>query len=160
MDLRRLRAGEWIAALSGAGLLASLFLPWYEDGRGNDVAGWEALAVNDVVLAVIAAAAFALLVVTAWQGVPAVPVAFDALMMLAGLVATVLVLVRVAWLPDPAVSRDWALWLGLAGAAGIALGGWLATRDERLSRPGRTTDATGRPAPPPAEVEPLPAPRP
>ena len=27
MDLRRLRAGEWIAAASGAALLASLFLP-------------------------------------------------------------------------------------------------------------------------------------
>ena len=33
MDLRRLRAGEWIAGVSGVVLLVSLFLPWY---RGRD----------------------------------------------------------------------------------------------------------------------------
>jgi hypothetical protein len=35
MDLRRLRAGEWIVAVSGAALLASLFLPWYGRDAGS-----------------------------------------------------------------------------------------------------------------------------
>ena len=35
MDLRRLRAGEWVAAASGVALLVSLFLPWY-GGAGGD----------------------------------------------------------------------------------------------------------------------------
>ena len=32
MDLRRLRAGEWLAAAAGVALVVSLFLPWYEIG--------------------------------------------------------------------------------------------------------------------------------
>jgi hypothetical protein len=36
--------------------------------------------------------------------------------------------------------------------------GAVAMRDERLSPPGRPTDATGRPVPRAPEVEPLPAP--
>jgi hypothetical protein len=154
MDLRRLRAGEWIAAGSGAALLASLFLPWYEDG-GADLTGWQALGAIDVVVAVVAATAVALLVVTATQRVPAVPVMMDALVTLAGIVAALLVLIRALDLPAGASGRDWALWIGLAGALGIVLGGAVAMRDERLSPPGKNTDATGRPAPPPPEPEPI-----
>ena len=47
MDLRRLRVGEWLAAVSGLALLASLFLPWYGPGS---VTGWEALSAIDVLL--------------------------------------------------------------------------------------------------------------
>jgi heme A synthase len=159
MDLRRLRAGEWIAAASGAALLLALFLPWYSADADATATGWEALAVVDIVLALIAAAAVALLLVTATQRVPAVPVAFDALVALAGLVAVVLVLIRALNLPDGATGREWALWLGLASSLGIVAGGMVATRDERLSPPGRHTDLTGRPAAPPPEIETLPAPR-
>jgi hypothetical protein len=158
MDLRRLRAGEWIVAASGAVVLASLFLPWYEGGAA-DFSGWEALSAIDVVVGLIAAAAVALLVVTATQRVPAVPVMMDALVTLAGIVAALLVLIRVLDLPDGAAGREWGLWLGLAGVLGIVLGGTLAMRDERLSRPGEHTDASGRPAPPPPEPEPIAAPR-
>jgi len=155
MDLRRLRAGEWIVALSGVALLGSLFAPWYAAGR----TGWEALAANDVILALIAGAAVALWLITASQSVPALPIAFAALVTLAGAVATILVAVRVIWPAGGAGSRDWGIWLALAGALGIAAGGWIGMRDERLSKPSRPTDSTGRPAPPPPEVETLPAPR-
>jgi hypothetical protein len=177
MDLRRLRAGEWIVAVSGAALLASLFLPWYGRDAGSatgelagsaayapvttaaeSLSGWEAFVVIDAVLALIAASAVGLLVVTATQRVPAVPIALDAFVALAGFVAMLLVLVRVLSLPGGADGREWGLWLGFAGAAGIAAGGMLAMRDERLSRAGRPTDATGRPAPAPREVEALPPP--
>jgi hypothetical protein len=158
MDLRRLRAGEWIAAGSGAALLASLFLPWY-DGGGATLTGWQALSAIDVVVALTGAAAVALLVVTATQRVPAVPVMMDALVTLAGILATLLVLIRALDLPTGAAGRGWALWLGLAGALGIVLGGVVAMRDERLSPHGKHTDASGRPAPPPPEPEPIAAPR-
>jgi hypothetical protein len=159
MDLRRLRAGEWIAAASGTVLLLALFLPWYTADAGHSTIGWESFAVLDIVLALIAASAVALLLVTATQPVPAVPVALAALVAIAGFVATVLVLIRVLDLPDGAAGREWALWLGLAGSLGVLVGGLLATRDERLSPPGRHTDITGRPAPPPPEIEAIPAPR-
>jgi peptidoglycan/LPS O-acetylase OafA/YrhL len=155
MDLRRLRAGEWITALAGVLLLASLFSPWYGT---PDASGWEALAVNDVVLALVAAGAIALFIVTASQGVPVLPIVFDALVALAALVGLVLVVVRVAALPDGADSREWGLWLALLAVIGVNVGAWIAMRDERLSKPGRPTDLSGRPIAAPPEIETLPAP--
>jgi hypothetical protein len=159
MDLRRLRAGELIAATGGAALFVSLFLPWYRGGgHGPDSTAWEALAINDVILTLVAAAAAALLLVTALQRVPAVPIAMDSLLTLLGFIGLVLVLVRVAWPPGAADERAWGLWLGLAGALAIVVGGWIAMRDQRLSPPGKWTDGTGRPAPAPAGIEARPLP--
>jgi hypothetical protein len=159
MDLRRLRVGEWLAAVSGAALLVSLFLPWYGAGGGSSTA-WEALAVLDILIALVAASAVVLLVVTATQRVPAVPIALSACVTFAGAIGVGLVLIRVASLPDGADGREWALWLGLAGAVGIVVGGAVAIRDERISPPGRPTDLTGRPTAAQPEIEPLPTPRP
>jgi hypothetical protein len=159
MDLRRLRAGEWIAAASGAALLVSLFLPWYRAAGSGDATAWEALSAVDVVLAAIALAAVSLLGVAATQRVPAVPLALEALITLFGMVASVLVLVRLLALPGAADELAGGIWLGLAGAVGIVVGAGVAMRDERLSPPGRTTDVTGRPVPPPPEVPPTPLPK-
>src|SRR5687768_11410108 len=131
MDLRRLRAGEWIAALSGAVLLVSLFLPWYGAGA-EDASGWEALAVLDVALALVAGFGVGLLVITASQRVPAVPIALSAMVTLVGLVGLVLVLIRLADLPGGFDGRELGVWLGLLGAIGIVAGGAVAMRDERL----------------------------
>jgi peptidoglycan/LPS O-acetylase OafA/YrhL len=157
MDLRRLRAGEWIAGGGGLLLLISLFLPWY---GAPDATGWESLAVIDLLLAVVALSAIALLVVTAVYRVPALPIALAALLSLAGIVGVVLALVRVAWLPDGADSREWGLWLALAGVLAVAVGAWVAMSDQRLSKPGRPTDLSGRPIAEFAEIEHLPAPGP
>jgi hypothetical protein len=145
MDLRRLRAGEWIVALSGVALLVSLFLPWY----GPDRTAWEALAVNDLILAVVGLGAIALFIATATQRVPAVPIALEAMVAVLGIVAVILVAIRAIWLPGLTEEREWGLWIGLAGVVGIAAGGWIGVRDERL--PG---------TPPVPETEPLAAPRP
>jgi hypothetical protein len=56
------------------------------------------------------------------------------------------VLFRVLDLPDGASGREWALWLGLAGAVGIVAGAVIAMREERA------IDAA------PVKVESLPAP--
>lgn len=155
MDLRRLRAGEWVAAASGVALLVSLFLPWY--GPGN-ASGWESLAAIDILLAFVAAAGVLLAIATATQDVPAVPIALSALVAFAGLAGVLLVLFRVIDLPGATTGREWALWLGLAGAGGIAVGGAVAMRDERLSPPGGHTDLTGKPVPPPPELDAISAP--
>jgi hypothetical protein len=162
MDLRRLRAGEWIAAACGVGLLVSLWLPWYSGGAagGSALSAWEALGALDVVLALISAAAVALLIVTASQDAPAVPLALSVFVTFAGLLAVLLVLIRVVSIPEGAVGRDWALWLALGCTFGIVAGSLLAMRDERPSPDGGHTDVTGRPGPAPAEIETFPAPRP
>ena len=147
MDLRRLRTGEWLAAISGVSLLVSLFLPWYEIAglRGParsgwtaygplsgslTASGWESLSVIDVLLALVAVSGVLLAVVTATQRVPALPVAVSALVSLFGMVGIVLVLFRVLDTPDWATGRDWALWLGLASSVGVVAGALLAMRDE------------------------------
>jgi hypothetical protein len=162
MDVRRLRAGELMAAIGGVVLFVSLFLPWYRPTSGGPrLSAWDALAVNDVILALVAASALALLVVTAAQDVPAVPIAMNSLVTLFGLVGLVLALVRVAWLPGGADGRAWGLWLGLAGATALVAGGLIGMRDQRLSPPGKWTDNSGRPVAGPAqfEITTLPAPR-
>jgi hypothetical protein len=160
MDLRRLRAGEWITAIAGIVLLASLFAPWYGADDVEATSGFGALALLDIVLALVAAGAVALWFITAAQPLPAVPLAVNVLVCLSGLLAALLVLFRVIDLPGDATAREWGLWLGLAGALGIVVGSLIAMRDERVSRPGRPTDLSGRPVPPPAEIEAIPAPRP
>ena len=159
MDLRRLRAGELIAGVWGLVLLVALFLPWYSDEDGSRT-GWQSLGALDVVLAVLALAALAIPVVTALQRVPAVSLAHESLTTLAGLLAVVLVLIRVLNMPDWATEREWGLWVALAATIGIVIGGLIAMRDERLSRGGRQTDLTGVPVPAQPEIETLPAPRP
>jgi hypothetical protein len=163
VDLRRLRVGEWITALAGVVLLVSLFLPWYGEAdaaAATELSGWESLALLDIVLSLIAAAAVALALITAVQPLPAVPLTWNTFVVFAGMLAVVLVLVRVIDLPDGAGARDWGLWLGLAGALGILAGALIALRDDRHVSPARYTDLSGRPAPPPREPEAIPAPRP
>ena len=162
MDLRRVRVGEWLAAVSGVALLVSLFLPWYSSEvcvgsyldtvRGSlhvcpSLSGWESLSAIDILLAFVAASGVLLAVVTATQPVPAVPIALSALVSLSGLIGLVLVLLRALDLPDWAGTREWGLWLGLAGTIGIIAGSLLAMRKESL--PGAA----------PVEVEAIPAPR-
>ena len=159
MDLRRLRAGEWLAGVSGLVLLVALFLHWYGDDAGSRT-GWESLGALDVVLAVVALSALAIPVVTALERVPAVPLAHQSLTTLVGLLAVVLVLIRVLNMPDWAAEREWGLWVVLAATLGIAGGGLVAMRDERLTRGERHTDLTGVPVAAQPDIERLPAPRP
>ena len=159
MDLRRLRAGEWIAGLSGLVLLVALFLPWYGDDAGTRT-GWQSLGALDVVLALVALAALSIPVVTAIERVPAVPLALQSLTALVGLLAVVLVLIRVLNMPDWATGREWGLWVALAATIAIVVGGLIAMRDERLTRSDRHTDLTGVPVAAQREIETFSAPRP
>ena len=150
MDLRRLRAGEWLAAVSGVALLLSLFMPWYEAGSAGaaTASGWESLSAIDIVLALVAACGVLVAVVTATHAVPAVPIALSALVSLVGLAGVILVLLRLLDLPDWAGGREWGIWLALASTVGIIAGTIVAMREE--IRPGRTR----------VEIEAIPAPRP
>jgi hypothetical protein len=159
MDLRRLRAGEWVVGIAGLVLLLALFLQWYGDEAGSRT-GWQSLGALDIVLALVALSALAIPIVTALHRVPAVPLAHQSLTSLVGWLAVVLVLIRVLNMPDWAAGREWGLWVALGAAIGVAAGGMLAMRDERLTRAGRHTDLTGVPVSQQLEVETLSPPRP
>jgi hypothetical protein len=157
MDLRRLRAGEWITGLGGVALLGSLFMAWYDTPRGTRTA-WESFAVLDLLLAAVALFAISLVPVTATQRVPAVPLAQDVMVAIVGKLALVLVLIRIAWTPDGATGVEAGAWIAVVDVLVIVAGGWIAMHDERLPSPGRVTDLTGVPSRESPSIETLPAP--
>ena len=158
MDLRRLRAGEWITALGGAALLVALFLPWYDEGAASPT-GWESFAASDLIFALVAIAALLVPVVAAQQRTPAVPLAMETLVAIGGLLVVVLALIHLANLPGDASGREPGVWLGLVASLVLLAGAGIAMRDERRSGEGRHFDLTGRPTPAPPEIEAVPAPR-
>jgi hypothetical protein len=186
MDLRRLRAGEWVMGASGVLLLVALFLPWYELGEGIVVgppgeldaraSAWDAFTFLDLLLALGALAAIAVVVVTAAHSTPAVPLAMQSLVTLFALLLFLLVIFRLADPPDVSflestsssaaredirdLDRAVGGWLGLVGVLGIVVGGLLAIRDERRSPAGRHTDLSGVPVGTQREIETIPAPHP
>ena len=100
MDLRRLRHGDWIAGLSGVALVVLLFLPWYgASGTSATATAWEAFAVNDAILLFVGLFGIGLAVAAATQRTSAVPTALASLTALLGIVATILVAVRLTWPP-------------------------------------------------------------
>jgi hypothetical protein len=155
MNLRRLRTGEWITGASGLLLLVALFLPWYED-----LSGWEAFTVLDLILALLALAALSVPIVTAGHRVPALPLALQSLTALFGIGGLLLTLFRALNLPGDAHGREWGLWIALAAVLGIVAGALIAMRDERRSPAGRHSDLTGVPVDSPREIETIQPPRP
>ena len=138
---------------SGLALAVALFLPWYGDANA-----WEALAVTDVLLALTAAAAIGLLLVTARMPSASPAIAYEALLTIFSFIVLVATVFRVLNIPGDLSDRRAGLWLGLLGAAGVLVGSLVAMRDERLSTPGRLTDTTGVPVDAAPEIETLPAP--
>lgn len=155
MDLRRLRVGEWITAIAGIVLLVSLFLPWMEiaDGSGAGHSGWETLAAVDVLLAILGLWALAVWAITAAAPSTAPGIASQTLLVPFALVMSIVILIKV-W------GYDYGAWIALAGTLGVLVGVLVAMRDERLSSPGRPTDATGVPVAAPPTVEKLSGPPP
>lgn len=143
MSLRRLHAGEWVATVAGAALLAVMFLDWFEPSMAVGHAGigftaWAAFTVIDVVLALTGLAALALGALTATQRTAALPVTTAVIVTALGLLATVLVAFRLVidqpglgvGAPDAAVANTAWAWVGLLCCAAIVAGAWTSMRDE------------------------------
>jgi hypothetical protein len=129
VGLRRLRAGEWLAAGGGVALVASLFMDW-DDGLA---------AVVGVLLAALACLAILLAVLQATQTSPAKPVGAGVLTVVFGFVGVLLVVLN---LPGPGA------FLALAATVAITVGGWRSIAAEHV-----------RGLPPGLEPEQRPSPR-
>jgi hypothetical protein len=131
MDLRRVRAWEWLTGLGGVVLLVSLFLPWYSLA-GVDATGWESFSVVDLILAFAALCAIALPVVAATQRAAAVPQAWSSGIIWALMLAAVLAVIRLLNPPADDVSREAGVWI--ATIASLALVGFdiKSMRDKRF----------------------------
>lgn len=187
MNLKRLRAGEWIFGVAGVVLAVSLFLPWWGlegtwidlgpggpvDGldRGADVTtwtAWQVFSVADVLLLLLALLAIVVWALVAYAPAPGLGIAAEALLTLLAIPMAIVVLVQVLGtpgvleapppIPDPSIEIGG--WLGLFSTCAVLFGLLVAMRDERLSAPGELTDQTGAPVSAPIAVETLPAPPP
>lgn len=130
--MSRVRAGDVIAGVAGAALLAALFMPWYRDA-GADQSAFQSLSVILILLIVTALLGFAILVLTVFQRSQALPVAAEQWAMAIGLPTAILVLYRVLNAPgdDAVVDVRWGAWLGLALVSAVMAGAVVSLRAER-----------------------------
>lgn len=130
MEPRRLSRGDWIAAIGGVAMLVSLFLPWYSAG-GQELSAWEAMALDDVILAIAALLAIGATIVVAIPRLLSVSVAITSLAILPAVVGLVVTIYRLVFPAPPGdVSLEVGAWLGLAATAAIAYGAWTGASDE------------------------------
>jgi asparagine N-glycosylation enzyme membrane subunit Stt3 len=142
--MRRLRAGERLAAAGAVVLVVTILLPWFGGRSGLEALGWPVvlLVLADVLLALWLVAA------TAAPHRLAQSVAAAVVLSAAGtVVALVLVLRVLAFAPSGGLRV--AAWLGLGGAVAVVAGAWRAIADERTDAPeSAVVPPPARPAPP------------
>ena len=164
-----LRAGEWTAAFGAAALLVTLFLPWFgvefpatppgnlaapilvEVGGGDS--GWDTLGWVVIVLALVAIGCAAWLAIANATARPVAQlVAASVLTATVGTLAFVVLALRALLFqpgPNDIVVLRYGAWLGLLAALILAVGGWLAIKDDRTDSPESAyTPPEPRPAPP------------
>ena len=175
--MSRLRAGEWTATVGGAGLLATLFLPWFDVqlpqetvqqqqfGGGGVLnvlktyavdswgSGWDALGWLVIVIVLVAVACAAWLALANATARPVAQlVAASVLTATAGTLAFVVVALRALVFqpgPNDIVVLRYGAWLGVLASLVLAVGGWWAIKDERTDAPESAyTPPEPRPPPP------------
>jgi hypothetical protein len=134
VDLRKLRNGDWIALAGGVLMIVALFLPWYGAG-GQTATGWQSLTVIDVVLLICALFGIAQWFFTVQQPTPAMPLAVAGLGAWTGLLAMLLVLIRLIDSPADGLGVEYGAWLALAAAVVLFTGAWRSLGDERIRMP-------------------------
>ncbi len=157
--MSRLRPVDVLAGAAGVALLVVLFLPWYQVRGVPAVAGgtpyapfgrlsaWQAFSVIDILLALAALVAIALVVVTATASGPAKPVAFTVISTVASTIAVLLALFRALAPPHGYLERCYGVWLGLAVTLLMLVFSFLTMKDDRT--PGAVPpDLPRRPVPP------------
>jgi hypothetical protein len=160
VDPRRLSFGEWIAGACGLLVVVSLFLPWYSAG-GHDLTAWQAMTVDDVILALTGLGAIVAAVMAALHPGRPVPMQFIVLAGVGGVIGAIVAVWRVV---DPAPPGDVGLglgaWLGLVGALGVAAGAMAGAADEGPARRSQqSAERAARAAQAAAELVSLPAER-
>jgi hypothetical protein len=121
-------------------MLVALFLPWYSTGA-EDLTAWEAMAVDDVILAVAALLAIVGAFLVGSKRLRSVSVAATTLAIIPALVGLVVTIYRVISPAPPVdVSLEVGAWLGLAAALAIAVGAWAGAVDEGTARRNPSAD--------------------
>ena len=147
MNLGWMRPGDWLAGIAGLVLLLSLFLNWYVAPGGAGRSGWEAFSVIDILLALAALFGIAVAVAAGARRTPALPVALAIFAVVAGVLATLLALLRVIDAPADGFALAIGAGVGLVSAVAMTAGAFWALKDER-NRGVPMPSVEVRPAPP------------
>ncbi|MDX6674350.1 MAG: hypothetical protein QOH11_1768 [Solirubrobacteraceae bacterium] len=178
MDTTKLRLGELIAGVSAILLFIVMFFHWYgiktglssqgsaifksvtgqSVGSTVGVSAWQIYSYTDLLLLLLIILAIGMVVLSATERSAAVPISMNAIVTAFGGLMTLIVLYRLINQPGPndfVTVKFWG-YVGLLLTAGIAVGAFLAMRDEGTSfsdTARRLLGATGgaaAPPPPPA----------
>ena len=158
--------GRWRGLGPGGPVEASYFDDSAPISTLTNFDAWQVFSVTDVLLALLGILAIVVCAVVARSPAAGVGLTAEALLTLLSIVMTIVVVIQILTTPDvlevpapiPNASLEIGAWLGLLATFGILFGLLAAMRDERLSKPGELTDATGAPTSEPVHVETLPAP--
>jgi hypothetical protein len=134
VDLRRLRGFDVLTGLFGAALVGLLWAPWYR--AVSQFTAWQAMAVNDVIFFLAGLMGVWLVAATVIYSTGAVPLAAAAFATFAGLLASLLAVIRLIWPPDLGpgpTDRAAGVWLGAVAAIGLTVTAAASMRDERQS---------------------------
>lgn len=138
MEIDRLTSPFRVAGAAALLLIITLFLPWYGAsiegfGVAASFTAWQSFALIDVLLFLLAGAALLLVAMVAAGRERDLPLAAATIVTTLGGAATLLVFYRFLDLPFDGVDRRYGLFLGLASAIAIAIGGRIAMRDQNES---------------------------
>jgi hypothetical protein len=152
VSVGRLRSGELLASVGAVVLFVSLFLDWV--GPVGE-SGWSSLGWLTVVVAIAAILVVSWLVVATATARPVTEVVAAAVVAatVGPIAFAALVLRALVFQPGPndLVTVKAGAWIGLAGAALLAVGAWWSLADERTDAPESAyAPPAPRPAPPPA----------
>lgn len=125
--------GELVGAVGGLGLLVASFLPWYSSG-GENATAWQAFSVVDVLIAAAATAGLSVGLVVLFRISVSYPVAGSTITLLFGAIAFVLIAYRLIDPPGDGLTREIGAWIGVAAAAAVTVGGYLAIQDPAAGR--------------------------
>jgi hypothetical protein len=153
MDLKRLSSGEKIAGASALLLFVLMFFDWFGSKDDGELrffsigrSAWEALDYIPLVLVIAIAAALAVATLRLTDSTYKPPVPANAVVAVLGSASALLILFRIVDPPNfGSFEEIWGtvaiegtaqtpIFLALAAATGIALGGYLAWWQEGASR--------------------------
>jgi hypothetical protein len=144
VDSSKLGVGEIVAGISGLALFVFMFLPWYGIdsvagfGVSADANAWEAFSLVDLLLFLVCVVVVGLVIVQLAETSPELPAPPARIIMVAGVVALVLIVLRLIFTPgvdaggvdiEVDLGRRIGIFLGLLAAAGIVYGGWRASNE-------------------------------
>jgi hypothetical protein len=151
-DTTRLRLGDLVAAASGVVLFLSLFLHWYSvsgqgvfSGISGGVSGVKILSFIDLLLFIVAFIAIGVAVARIANAMPRLAVSPGLIVLVAGALATLLVLYRLLVTPGDLdtgntpgidVGRSIGIFIAFLAALGVTAGGWMTWNEEGKPKPG------------------------